>query len=207
MTRLFQRLVQIIFLLMFGFLIFSGKMQIWFGIFAVSVLLSIFFGRFYCGWLCPINSVMRVITWIKGKLHIKSFTPPSFFKKSFFRYLILAAFIISFVFVVYSGKKLPILPILFGAGVFLTFFFPESFWHKNLCPYGTILSISSKKSKFSVQIDSQKCINCGLCKKVCPAEAVQKPEKHFIQKDSCLICLDCSRKCPVDAIDYNSERR
>jgi len=207
MSRILQRTIQVIFLLMFGFLVFTGKVQIWLGVFVGSVFLSIFFGRFFCGWICPINSVMRVVSWIKAKLKIKGFNPPAFMKKPFIRYIILAAFILSFAFVMYSGKKLPILPGLFAAGVFLTFFFPESFWHKNLCPYGTILSITSKKSKFFVKIDSNKCIDCGVCKKVCPAEAVHKSDKHSIQKNSCIVCLDCSRKCPVNAIHYTSERR
>ncbi|MBM4032016.1 MAG: NADH-quinone oxidoreductase subunit NuoF [Planctomycetes bacterium] len=51
-------------------------------------------------------------------------------------------------------------------------------------------------------IDPEKCIACGKCKKVCPAEAVEgeKKVKHKILQDKCVRCGACFEACPMDAV-------
>lgn len=206
MKKAAQIISQIVFLVLFTVLVATGKMQLWMAVFGVGVLLSIFLGRLYCGWACPINTVMRAVSWIKKKLKIKSFNTPKLFKKQWIRYVVPGLFVASFVFVMVSGKKLPVLPGLLAIGVVLTFFFPEEFWHRYLCPYGTILSLVSSKSRCSVCIDDEACINCRVCKSVCPAEAIEHEDgKYTIKKKDCLICLECQRKCSVSAITYNNK--
>jgi len=208
MKKILQIVSQIIFLALFTVLVITGKIQLWMAVFAAGVILSIFLGRLYCGWACPINTVMRAVSWIKRKLKIKSFKIPAFLKKARVRYAVLGLFIALFVFVMVSGKKLPVLPGLLVVGVFLTFFFPEALWHKYLCPYGTIFGLVSSKAKCSVNIDKDVCINCGVCKKVCPAEAVEnKNGQYSINKKDCLACMECERKCSVKAINYNAKNK
>lgn len=206
MKKAAQIISQIIFLVLFTVLVATGKMQLWMAVFVLGVLLSIFLGRLYCGWACPINTVMIAVSWVKKKLKIKSFNTPKLFKKQWIRYVVLGLFVASFAFVMVSGKKLPVLPGLLAIGVLLTFFFPEEFWHRYLCPYGTILSLVSSKSMCSVRVDEQVCINCGVCKSVCPAEAiVHEDDKYTIKKKDCLICLECQLKCKVNAITYKGK--
>ncbi len=51
-------------------------------------------------------------------------------------------------------------------------------------------------------IDPEKCIACGKCRKVCPAEAIEgeKKVKHKILQDKCVRCGACFEACPVDAV-------
>ena len=202
MKKMLQNSVQLLFLVLFSILIMKGKVQIWIGIFLASMLLGMFFGRFYCGWLCPINTVLRAITKIKANLGIKSLHIPSFLKSRYIKYGFLAAFIAAFIYVMNTGKKLPVLPSLLIVGAAITALFSESLWHRNLCPYGTILSLTSKKAVKSLKIASDKCINCGICMKVCPADAVVKEKTHGIDKSLCLLCMDCIYKCPKKAIEF-----
>jgi ferredoxin-type protein NapH len=207
MRKILQILSQLTFLILFVVLFITGRIQFWMGIFAAGVFFSIFIGRLYCGWVCPINTLMRAVSWIKRKLSIKSFKTPMFLKKAWVRYLFLGLFIAMFVFVMVTKRQLPVLPGLLAVGVGLTLFFPEELWHRYLCPYGTIFNIASAKSLFSVSIDEESCTNCGYCKRICPAVAVSdEGTKHKIEKKSCLVCMECIRDCKINAIEYTSSK-
>ncbi len=59
-------------------------------------------------------------------------------------------------------------------------------------------------NKVSMEIIIERCINCNLCIKACPAK-VFKTDDHFILIDNhnkkyCLNCNDCVSVCPRDAI-------
>ena len=58
------RLIQIIFFLLFVFLIQRGKMLLWLAIYAISLLLALVFGRIYCGYICPMNTLMIPTEWL-----------------------------------------------------------------------------------------------------------------------------------------------
>ncbi len=201
--KTFQRAIQIIFLALFILLIIKGRVELWMGVFLLGIVSSFILGRIYCGWFCSINTALIGVTWIKKKLKIKSIKIPKFFTKSWVRYLGLGLFVLVFMFTMITGKKLPVLPIMFVLGILFTFIFPEELWHRYLCPYGTILHLPAKTSKFSMIVDADKCNNCGVCMRVCPAKAVEKfDDHHQIIKNDCLICMECSRKCKQEAISY-----
>lgn len=206
MAKTLRVLTQILFLLLFIMLVITGKIQIWMGIFLLSIILTLLLGRFYCSWLCPINTVMNMVTKAKVKFHLKSIPVPKFIKKPLFRYGMLIAFILVFAFVMVSGRKLPILPILFAVGVILTAFFLENLWHRYLCPYGTILHAIGKLSKRSYSINDNLCISCGICRRVCPSDAIQVNEnsrkKYSINPSECLVCGKCAEICPKNVIRY-----
>lgn len=203
MKKSLQRIIQFTLLVLFVFLIIQGKVQLWMGLFLLGIAASFILGRIYCGWFCSINTAMICVTWIKKKFHIKSMKIPSVLTRPWVRYAMLSIFVIFFIFTMITGKRLPVLPIFFVMGMLLTFLFPEEFWHRYLCPYGTILHIPAKTSKFQMSIDPDKCNNCGICMRACPAKAVEKHEnRHQIHKKDCLVCMECSRQCKQGAIDY-----
>ncbi len=50
-----------------------------------------------------------------------------------------------------------------------------------------------------------KCINCALCEKVCPVNAIKmKDQKPEWIKKQCEYCLACYNRCPVDAIQVGN---
>ena len=202
MKHTIQIIVQILFLILFTVLVITGKVQIWMAIFVASALLSILFSRFYCGWICPINTVIKPITYLKKKLGIKSLKTPSFLKNGVVRIIILVAFLGLMAMVFRTGKKLPVLPALVGIGFFFSLFFEEALWHHWLCPYGAILSLPSRTARKAMVIDPNLCTNCTRCAKVCPSQAIVKEEKHRIIKNECLVCGACERVCTKGAIKY-----
>ena len=204
MNKLLQRTIQVIFLLLFVLLLVKSNIQIWMGIYLVSILASFLFSRFYCGWICPINTLLKPITRAKKKLHIKGLSTPHLFTKTWVRILMLLVFLMALAIPVKTGKKLPVLPILVGLGMAITLIFSEEFFHRSLCPYGFVLSLTSHTAKKGMVIDAELCNNCGKCKRVCPSLAVVKNEKHSIITNDCLVCKECERNCEQEAINYRN---
>ncbi len=202
MKKTLQRIVQIASLALFVLLFIKGKIQIWMIIFLGSALLTLLVSRFYCGWICPINTLIRPITWIKRKLKIKRREMPSWIKSGVLRIIFLILFLATMGFVFITGKKLPVLPALLGLGVILSIFFDEALWHRHLCPYGTILTLTGRFSKKAVTIDQELCNKCRLCTRVCPTNTIVKGEKHQIVKTECLVCFECQQVCPQKAINF-----
>lgn len=201
MKSILQILIQVIFLLLFILLIVFGKIQLWMGLFILGVIISFLLGRIYCGWICPINTVMNGITWVKNKLHIKNLKIPVFLAKPWVRYLVFGLFVAVFIFTIISHKKLPVLPALFVIGILFTFFFPEELWHRYLCPYGTLMSFPASKAKHAMFINQDQCNHCGTCLHECPSKAVAKiDDQEKIIKSDCLVCMKCVKKCNQNAI-------
>ncbi len=64
------------------------------------------------------------------------------------------------------------------------------------CPAGVCTDL------LMYRIEEAKCIGCGVCAKVCPAEAIEGTIKkpHVIEQDKCVKCGACLEKCKFDAI-------
>ena len=51
------------------------------------------------------------------------------------------------------------------------------------------------------KIDAEKCVACGCCKEVCPAEAISEGSPAYtIDPDKCVDCGACAAQCPNEAI-------
>lgn len=74
-----------------------------------------------------------------------------------------------------------------------------------VCPVGTILGYGSRRSYFHIEIDPDKCINCGECERVCKAQCIKLPEKT-VDTSRCVVCFDCTAVCLNSAIQYKSGR-
>lgn len=54
----------------------------------------------------------------------------------------------------------------------------------------------------SLQLDTDKCIGCGMCVTVCPHQimAVQDKKAVILDFDACMECGACAQNCPTNAM-------
>lgn len=49
------------------------------------------------------------------------------------------------------------------------------------------------------------CINCGICAKVCPMDAINTSDVKDIDAEKCIRCCSCVKKCPTNSKQFNQE--
>ncbi|MHC4643820.1 MAG: 4Fe-4S binding protein [Planctomycetota bacterium] len=85
----------------------------------------------------------------------------------------------------------------------LAFFTYRPFCHL-ICPFGFVSWIAEQVSLTRVKVDHEKCTDCGLCIKACPAEAAKGRVLNKLFGADCFSCARCLNVCPQDAIRYDS---
>jgi len=62
------------------------------------------------------------------------------------------------------------------------------------------------KNVATLELNTGKCIGCGLCATVCPHRVFEMKEKKasIVDVDVCMECGACSLNCPVEAINVKS---
>lgn len=58
----------------------------------------------------------------------------------------------------------------------------------------------TKEYSDKLKIDSEKCIGCGKCVKLCPMKNLELKNKTLISKNKCTLCYRCINDCPKQAL-------
>lgn len=196
---------EIVFLLIFVLLLKNKRMQNWILVFGAGVLISLIFGRLYCAWICPIATLFRPVNWVYSKLGINRLKTPEFMKKGWLRWGLLFLFVVAMAGARIFKIKFNLILYLTLLAVFVTLIFEEKFWHKCICPYGTLLNLTSRPAFYSLRIDGARCTGCGFCQRNCPNNSIITLDsgKRSIINESCLTCFKCQDVCPFDAVEYS----
>jgi len=60
-------------------------------------------------------------------------------------------------------------------------------------------------------VDAKKCIGCGSCQAVCPADPncyeVAGGKSKVVHPEACIECGACVRACPVSAITLKNKKK
>jgi len=183
----------------------------------VISLLTIIFGRVFCGWMCPLGFIFDLTYRLRVKLSgLKKLpeVPKNIHNKlKYLKYVILVLFLIlTYHLTTYvycsvcpigaltnlSGTVISFV-VLIGF-IILGFIYPMAFC-RYLCPIGALLGIFSLKPVFKLKLNKDKCVNCKLCEKKCPVQ-IELTEK--IEQHECIRCFECKSACRKDAVKFGS---
>ncbi len=197
---------QVAFLALFIALAALGRVQLWLPVFLLGLVASLFLGRLYCGWACPMGTLFRPVNRLKSWLRLPRLRPPRFLQARGVRWVFVVALIGAMVISRRMGVELDLLVWVTAAAVVITLFFHESFWHTRICPYGTLLSVTTRAARRTMRIDEEDCKPCGKCRRVCPTHTIATldSEKRRVLPAECLVCFNCAEVCPQDVIRYRT---
>ncbi|TWT79793.1 putative electron transport protein YccM [Planctomycetes bacterium CA13] len=151
-------------------------------IFILPLIFTLFFGRTFCAAVCPLGAIQEVVA-------IRPVKVPSWLDHTLglvpYIYLGLAvvyaatgtAFIICRYdpFVAMFRMSGNVNMLVFGGSLLLLGVFVGRPYCRYLCPYGAVLGVLSKGSKWHGRIAPEKCIQCHLCENSCPYGAIATP--------------------------------
>lgn len=207
MKKKFVLPIQLAFLGIFLFLLVKGKVMLWLALYGISLVLALFVGRVYCGYMCPMNTVMGPAEWLGKKIGINKGKMPGFLKSENFTWIFLVLTIATMLFSKRILKRdIPILLIWMGISVLVTLVYKPDFFHNLLCPFASLQKVFGGKSRYSEFVDESTCIGCKLCQNVCPAGAIEMIEDEklaVIDNSYCHQCTSCVSVCPKDSISYS----
>jgi len=192
--------------------------------FIVSILGTLVFGRFFCGWACHLLAVQDLCLWLLKKVGVK----PKPVRSRVLLLVPIAAFVYMFLYpALYQlwfglgfeeprtefmvegfWDTFPPWPIavatLVIAGGAVVYFLGAKGFCVNMCPYGAAFGLADKLSPARIRV-TPACEGCGHCTQVCSSNVVVHSEVRdygMVVDQECLKCLDCVSVCPKDALYF-----
>ena len=169
-----------------------------------KILGPLLFGRGWCGYAC----------WTAMILDLLPYKTPQNERKNwgYVRYILFVAISCGvcslFVFKVANLDSIIFYLFILGniiyyiLGIVLAFYLKDNrAFCKYVCPITVFLKISSYFSLLRVEVNEDKCINCGKCVKACPMDVEMLNNSRKRENGTeCILCLDCVHSCPNDAL-------
>lgn len=150
--------------------------------FFVPIVFTLFYGRSFCGGVCPLGAVqdvvllrpVRVPVWLETSLRLFAWL---YLSLAILYAATASAFIICRYDPFIAFFRLGANPVMWAVSISMLVLamFVGRPYCRFLCPLGVILRQASRLSRHRVTITPDDCINCRLCEDACPYGAIEKP--------------------------------
>ncbi|MCS7230921.1 MAG: FMN-binding protein [Elusimicrobiota bacterium] len=211
------------------FLNFPSFKNLFFWILILLTLFGVvFFGRLYCGWLCPFGALSEFLFRIKkfietrykkslgkevGIEFIEDNVLVKYLRKfekyyRYVKYIILliilflpAAIILEPFYYTFVFYKSSLIKIIYSVFILIFCIIFIRIWCRYFCPLGGFLALFSKISLFRLKFEDNNCLRCEICKISCPMNAIVEQDKKLkILHSECILCNICRKICGPKAI-------
>lgn len=172
-------------------------------IFFLPLLVALFFGRAFCGGVCPLGAMQELVVLKPVQVPHRLDHALGQLKYDYLGLAILLAvapaisrdFLICRFdpFVGFFRREGFAHMMLIGGGFLVLGMFVGRPYCRYLCPYGVLLSWCSRLARRGVTITPNKELDCGLCTEACPYGAIEK--MRAVRKE-CFFCARCYAACP-----------
>lgn len=204
--------------------VLSGSFIVFIGMF----ILSLFFGRAFCGWLCPAGGAQECMMLASNKKAKGG-------KLNYIKYAIWLPWILTIVFLLIVAKNSiradffyqttkgisllnPMAYFIYYAVLFLIVILSLISGRRSFCHYvcwmapfmviGTKIKGYLKYPSLQLSADRSKCVGCRQCTNKCPMslEVEQMVKKESMKNSECILCGECVDICPKSVIKFSKER-
>ena len=190
---------------------------------ALPLILAVFAGRFFCGWICPVNTLLelnaKLRSWLKPTF--PGLGPSGLVVSARLRWGVLVAalalslaagfsvfpFILPYAalardwhLVVYGGAAAGFGVLFFLVLAVVELLVAPRIWCRSLCPTGLVLEVAGGRRLFRIRRKPQaECLDgCSACITACPVGVNPRDE---LATEHCLSCNVCVARCPADVLE------
>ncbi len=199
----------------------EGLINAGFVLFAIAILSTLIFGRFFCGWGCHVVALQDLSRWLLHRVGIR----PKPLRSRVLMLVPLVAFVYMFLCpLIYrvlkdhhvtGGTALTTtqfwatfpqwfiaLLTFFACGFVIVYMLGAKGFCTYACPYGGIFGVVEQLAPWRIRV-TDACEGCGHCTAVCTSNVRvhQEVREHGMVVDpGCMKCLDCVSVCPNEAL-------
>lgn len=192
--------------------------------FIAMFLVSLFFGRSYCAWLCPGGGVMDCCAVVSGK-NAKGG------RLNLIKYFIWIPWVTTIIFIFIRAGGIKKFDFFFHTTNGISVLNPEAYivyyfilamfvilaftagkraachyicWMAPFMIIGTKIRNKLKYPSLHLECDASKCVNCRMCDKKCPMslEVSDMVKKGDMNNPECIMCGECVDSCNKKAVHY-----
>lgn len=153
-------------------------------IFILPIVFALLFGRVFCSGVCPLGALQELVNIKNFRLSRAVSATLHVIPWIYLAFTILYAatrsqFLICrfdpFIGIFRLGGDIGM--ITFGIALLMLSVFVGRPFCQFLCPYGALLSVFSSLSWKKIEVTEKTCINCNLCNRSCPVDAILQPQQ------------------------------
>lgn len=120
------------------FIIFTvlGHLRFWIPIFIIGLTLSLYWPRFYCKWICPVGSCIRMTHLYSRKKSLSHVQ-----QQKDMAIIVTLTFIILFLFSIITKQRIGLFLYLTIFGFLYSLVLSPVYWCGSICPWGNIMKL------------------------------------------------------------------